>query len=130
MLQTITLLFSLKTTNNYFPCLTYERAAIMQTILSFLVCKQTAKVNFSTAGKKCKIKMKVFKRQQKTLISLCMTKKQSHLLLFFEEVSCFILNSEVLSEDTEKMASICQFELCLNVIFLFQELINADGWSW
>lgn len=49
--QTITLLFTLKPKTNYFTWLTCERAAIMQTILSFLVCKQTAEVNFSTAGK-------------------------------------------------------------------------------
>lgn len=63
--------------------------------------------------------MKAVKRQQMTLISVYMTKKQSHLLFFFKEVSCFILNSEVPLEDTEKMASICQFALFLNVIFMF-----------
>lgn len=64
------------------------------------------------------------------LSSVYMTKKQSHLLLFFKGVSCFIVYSEVLLEDTEKMASICQFALLLKAIFLFEEPINADGWSW
>lgn len=54
-----------------------------------------------------------------TLISVYMTKKQSHLLLFFKEVSCLILNSEVPLEDMKKMASICQFALFLNVVFRF-----------
>lgn len=50
--QTITLLFTLKPKTNYFTFLTGERAAIMQPILSVLVCKQTAEVSFSTTEKK------------------------------------------------------------------------------
>lgn len=62
--------------------------------------------------------MKVVKSQQTTLISVYVTKEQSHLLLFFKEVSCFIWNSEVPLDDTEKMASICQRAL-LNVLVMF-----------
>jgi len=74
--------------------------------------------------------MKVVKSQQMTLISVYMTKKQSHLLVFFKEISCFILNSEVPLEDTGKTASICQSALFLHVIFMFQEPTHAGGWSW
>lgn len=59
---------------------------------------QTAKVNFCRK-KKRRIKMEVVKRQGMTLISAYRSKKQSHLLEFFKEVSCCILNSKVPLED-------------------------------
>lgn len=55
--------------------------------------------------------MEAVKRQQMTLISAYRSKKQSHLLLFFKDFSCCILNSKVPLEDGVHL-SVCTFPGC------------------